>query len=189
MNLPTVFMIANGLAMDAFAVAIANGINLREVRAAHALRFGIFFGGFQFLMPLLGWFLGIAFVEQIQAYDHWVAFILLVFIGGKMLFPGDDEDKTQGNDDTAILSIRNLVTLGIATSIDALAAGVSFAVMQTNVFLASAIIGVVAFIFSAGGVYLGKKLGSLIQKGAERAGGVILILMGLKILIEHLWGI
>ena len=187
-----VFLIAIGLAMDAFAVSISNGIVIKNVRFKHAIKFGIFFGFFQFIMPVIGWLCARNFKEAIESFDHWIAFILLLIIGGKMFIESfkaeEDEDsvKTDGDD----VSFYNMIILAIATSIDALAVGVSFAFLDSsnglNIWVSSIIIGIVAFVISYAGIYLGKKIGNLIQKNAERIGGIILISIGVKILIEHL---
>ena len=189
MDLLTVFLIANGLAMDAFAVSVANGIMLRQIRVGHVLRFGLFFGAFQFIMPLLGWMLGSMFAEQIQSYDHWVAFVLLAFIGGKMFQEGCEEKEEDAFDEQQALGLRNMTLLAIATSIDAMAVGVSFALIHVDVLFASSVIGVVAFVLSSAGVLLGKQLGTLFQKNAEKLGGLVLIAIGLKILVEHLFSL
>lgn len=183
----TIFMTALGLAMDAFAVSVCKGISLQRIKLSHALRFGVFFGAFQFAMPLLGWFLASSFAEYIQAYDHWIAFILLAFIGGKMFKEGCEDDGEEVCDEAEILSFRNMTVLAVATSIDAMAVGISFALIHVDVLSASAVIGVVAFALSAAGVLLGKKLGGVFQKGAEKFGGIVLILIGLRILIDHLF--
>ncbi len=185
MNILEIIFIALGLAMDAFAVAISNGICLKDINIRLALKFGIFFGGFQFLMPFLGYFFGKFFSSSIERFDHWIAFILLNLIGISMIletFKNEEEDQVKTD-----ISIKNLCVLAIATSIDALAVGVSFAVIKVNILQACLVIGVVAFILSTTGVVLGKKIGSLFSKNAERFGGAILVFMGFKILIEHLF--
>lgn len=187
MDLLTIFLIAVGLAMDAFAVSISNGLLLNKINFISAFKFGFYFGSFQFIMPIAGWFAAREFSNQIKAFDHWVAFILLVIIGGKMFFETfNGEESLNIRSEKNILSASNLTVLAIATSIDALAVGVSFALTDTNIFYSSIIIGLVAFTLSFIGVLLGKKIGSLFKKNAERLGGLILIVIGVKILLEHL---
>ena len=193
MDILSIFLIAVGLAMDAFAVSVSNGILIKKLTLPIVLKFAVFFGAFQFVMPLLGWRLGITFSASIASFDHWIAFGLLSLIGGKMLLDifkpaGEDEvGEVNETDEKKILSLRNMTILAVATSIDAMAVGVSFAVIETNILFASAIIGIVAFVLSAVGVIIGKKLGDIFKKGAELFGAVILILIGFKILIEHLF--
>jgi len=184
MNYSEVFLLAVALAMDAFSVSLANGITIKKVKFTDCLKFGLFFGVFQFIMPVIGWILGTTFANYITAFDHWIAFLLLSFIGVKMIYETFKCDDDENDKD---LDWKNMTILAIATSIDALAAGVSFAVMEVNVFISSAIIGIVAFIISFAGVILGKKLGNKIKSGAEIFGGTILIIIGAKILIEHLF--
>lgn len=187
MDMLSTVLIAVGLAMDAFAVSIVSGISLKKPRMSHAVVFGLFFGVFQFIMPVIGWYLGSYFAEYIEKYNHWVAFFLLGFIGVKMIVDSlkKDEDNKEG-DDVGIINFKNMTLLAIATSIDALAVGISFAVINTDIWSASAIIGVVAFAFSFVGVLLGKKLGTLAGKSMETIGGGILVIIGIKILIGHL---
>jgi len=189
MNYFEILLIALGLAMDASAVSVANGVALKEVNYKHALKFGLYCGVFQSVMPVLGWLIGMTFADYIMAISHWVAFILLAFIGGNMIFSAlrKKKDEVKVNKDNEILRWQNLTMLAIATSIDAMAVGVSFAVLQdVNIWIASLIIGAVAFILSFLGVLLGKKLGKLFKSGAELIGGIILVLIGTKILIESL---
>lgn len=187
MNNFTIFFIAFSLAMDAFAVSISNGLLLKEVNIFAALKFGIFFSIFQFVMPIIGFFCARFFSHSIMEFDHWIAFVLLTTIGFKMIYETfkDEEDHYIYKRD--ILSFKNLTVLSIATSIDALAVGVSFAFISTNILKSSIIIGVITFILSFLGVIIGSKLGEFFKKGAERMGGIILIFIGFKILIEHLF--
>ena len=191
MSFIEVFFIALGLAMDALAVSVTSGIVLKKVKFENAFRFGSFFGTFQFIMPVIGWVCAKNFKDSIENFDHWVAFILLSIIGGKMFLESFKNEKNFYTDNKNFLSFYNMTVLAVATSIDALAVGVSFAFLNNqddgiDILPASAIIGVVAFIISYAGVYLGKKIGRLIQKNAERAGGLILMGIGVKILLEHL---
>ncbi len=186
MSIVEIIFISISLAMDAFAVSISNGMLLEKIKAKYAIKFGIFFGFFQFIMPIIGYYLTNLLGKQILNFDHWIAFILLNIIGFKMIIETFKQEENNISDDKNILSIKNLIVLAIATSIDALAVGVSFSVIKVNIFMPSLIIGIVAFIFSFVGVLIGKKISSLFSKNAERIGGLILIIIGFKILIEHL---
>lgn len=186
MSILEIFFIAISLAMDAFAVSISNGLMLENIKIKYAVKFGIFFGGFQFIMPIIGYYLTNLLGDKILKFDHWIAFILLTTIGLKMIFETFKNEENNMYDNKNILAIKNLTILAIATSIDALAVGVSFSVIKVNIFNSSLIIGIVAFIFSFLGVIIGKKIGNLLSKNAERIGGLILIFIGFKILIEHL---
>ncbi len=180
----TVFLTGIGLAMDAFAVAVCKGLKMQKLNYKQMGLIALFFGGFQALMPLIGWILGKGFEAYIKSIDHWVAFALLLFIGGKMAyesFKADDNDECCGKFD-----IKELLIMAIATSIDALAVGIAFALKDINIFVAVAVIGTVTFILSAIGVLLGHKFGALYKSKAELAGGIILILIGIKILLEDL---
>ena len=183
-----IFMIGVGLSMDAFAVAICKGLNMRKLDKVQTLVIAFFFGGFQALMPFVGWLLGKQFEAYITSFDHWIAFVLLAFIGGKMIwdvFKGDDKDESCC-EEGAKLDVKELFMLAIATSIDALAVGISFAFLQVNIVSAITLIGCTTFVISAAGVFIGHKFGSKYEDKASRAGGIILILIGLKILLEHL---
>ena len=188
MDVLSVFVIAIGLAMDAFAVSMSHGIALKDIRLRHIFRFGIYFGVFQFIMPLLGYLGGRTLSTYITAIDHWIAFGLLSVIGGKMLYEtfGRQEECVPCSADE-VLSFKKMLLLAIATSIDALAVGISFAVIETDIITACTIIGLVAFVLSCVGVCIGKKVGCVFQKSAERLGGIILIGIGIKILVEHLF--
>lgn len=171
------------LSMDAFAVSIGKGLSVQRVKAKHSLICGAWFGGFQALMPLLGFLLASSFAEYIKQYDHWIAFALLFLIGANMLREAFSKEENEAD---ASFSVKTMLLLAVATSIDALATGVSFAVTDTNIWLAVSIIGVTTFLFSAAGVKVGSIFGRKYQSKAEFLGGVILILIGVKILIEHL---
>ena len=179
------FIIAVGLSMDALAVAICKGLSMAKMSWKKGIIVGLWFGGYQALMPLIGYLLGAQFESRITAFDHWIAFILLGLIGGNMIREGvsGDEEKT---DDS--VSIKSMLPLAIATSIDALAVGVTFAFLRVNIVYAVSFIGVITFLLSTVGVKVGNVFGARYKSKAEIAGGVILILMGLKILIEHLMG-
>ncbi len=176
---------AIALSMDAFAVAISKGLSVQTVSPKHCAVTGGYFGGFQALMPLIGFFLASLFAAQIRAFDHWIAFALLTLIGGNMLREALSDEEEELN---CSFCPRVMLPLAVATSIDALAAGVSFAVTGANIWIAIACIGVTTFAFSAVGVRIGNIFGAKYQKKAEIVGGLILIAMGIKILIEHLTG-
>ena len=177
---------AVSLALDAFAVATSTAIATPNFRKRYAFKMGLWFGAFQFAMPLAGWLLATGLSQYIVAIDHFIAFGLLAFIGGKMVW-GSFDKSCETDPAAADLSPRRLCLLAIATSIDAMAAGVSMAFMpDMNILLACTVIGLVAFALSAAGGILGKHLGCLFQKRAELVGGLVLIAIGTKILIEHL---
>lgn len=185
----TVLLIALSLAVDAFAVSVTNGIVISDFRRRHAAKVGLYFGFFQFIMPLIGYALGSSFEKFIEAYDHWIAFLLLAIIGGNMIVESfkDEDAECTGNSAKEFLSPVRLITQAIATSIDALAVGISFAVTRTpNVLSNALIIGVVAFIFSFVGGIFGKKIGCIFKCYAGRIGGIVLVGIGVKILVEHL---
>ena len=179
----TLLILAVALAMDSVAVSIAIGSKYKELLVSKALFAAAVFGFFQGAMPVAGYFIGITFAEYVQAFDHWIAFVLLVGLGGKMLY---EAYQNEFDDEVTDLSNKTLVTLGIATSIDAMAIGVTFAFLQTDIFTAASVIALVTFILCVVAVYIGKKLGSLLESKAEMLGGVILIGLGTKILLEHL---
>ena len=186
MGFVELMLLAVGLSMDAFAVSICKGLSLKKAGLREGAVCGAWFGGFQALMPLIGFFLGTLFAEAIEAFDHWVAFGLLAVIGINMLKEAFEKEECQncGCDD---LSFRKMLVMAIATSIDALAVGISLAMAgNVNIWLAIALIGVVTFSLSAVGVKVGNVFGSRFEKKAQIAGGVILILLGGKILLEHL---
>ncbi len=180
----SVFLIAVSLALDAFAVSVSSGISVPGFRPKDAVKMALWFGGFQFAMPLLGWFLGTSVSGYIESVDHFVAFGLLALIGSRMIYGSFHEDAEAAAPD---LSPKRLCLLAIATSIDALAVGVSMAFMEVNIFLSATVIGLVAFFLSVVGGMVGSRLGGLFQKRAELVGGVVLIGIGAKILIEHLF--
>ncbi len=182
------FLVGVGLSMDAFAVSICKGLGMKRLNMKQALVIGLFFGGFQALMPFLGWALGTQLADFITPIDHWIAFILLAVIGGKMLldaFRGGDEGEAAEAKD-AKLDLKELLMLAIATSIDALAVGITFAFLGVDIVFAIAVIGVTTFVISVAGVAVGHAFGARYEKGATIVGGVVLILIGLKILLEHL---
>ena len=170
------FLIGIGLSMDAFAVSICKGLSMQKIDKKYTLCIGLFFGGFQALMPLTGYLLGSRFSGYIERFDHWIAFVLLALIGFNMI----KESREAG------VNFKELLILAVATSIDALAVGVTFAFLQVNIVPAITIIGCTTFVISIAGVYVGNVFGSRYKSRAELTGGVILILIGLKILLEHL---
>lgn len=181
-------LIGVGLSMDAFAVSICQGISMTKIKWGHALTVGLYFGGFQALMPFTGWMLGSQFAGRIQQYDHWVAFVLLLLIGGNMIREAlsGEEDEAEDAAIGAGLDHKKLFLMAIATSIDALAVGVTFAFLDTAILPAIGIIGTTTFFISVAGVAVGCWFGARYKKRAEITGGVILVLLGVKILLEHL---
>ena len=185
MDFIQVFLIGVGLAMDAFAVAICKGLNMKKIDYKYTALVALFFGGFQALMPLLGWLLGVRFERYIVSVDHWIAFALLSVIGGNMIkeaLSGDDEDEDGG----ITYDLKELFMLAVATSIDALAVGITFAFLRVDIVSSIIIIGITTFCLSIVGVGIGNRFGAKYKSKAEFAGGTILILIGLKILLEHL---
>lgn len=179
-----ILLIGIGLSMDALAVSVGKGLTLKKVRISHMLKAGLWFGGFQFLMPVLGWLLGSAAARVVDRYDHWVAFILLALIGGNMIREAvRGEDEEEQNDS---MGVRVMFLLAVATSIDALAVGVTFAFMDVRVIPASLMIGCTTFIISVLGIRLGGLLGSRFEQHAQIAGGIVLIIIGLRILLTGL---
>ncbi len=188
MRLFEIILTALALAMDAFAVSAATGMLATNLRKRDAIKTGIFCGVFQFIMPLIGWFLGSTVRSYIESFDHWIAFALLGFIGGRMVYSyfKGEKDEAAKISDAELFGNKRLLLLAVATSIDALAVGISFAILSVNIWSACTIIGIIAFILSLVGVLLGKKLGPVLKDKAELIGGVVLILIGAKILFEHI---
>ena len=172
-----------GLAMDAFAVAICKGLSMSKMNWKKASIIGLYFGGFQALMPLVGYLLGINFQEKITSIDHWIAFLLLGIIGINMIKEAISKDSEKQNDS---IKFKDMLILAVATSIDSLAVGITFAFLKVNILLAISLIGIITFIISVFGVKIGNLFGDKYEKKAEFAGGIILILLGIKILLEHL---
>lgn len=187
MNFLTLLLIAVGLSMDAFSVAICKGLALPRTTPKHCAPVGVWFGGFQALMPIVGYFVGVNFSDAIRSVDHWVAFALLALIGVNMLREalGKEEEGECVECADNPLAARKMLPMAVATSIDALAVGVSFAFLGVDIWGAAATIGVTTFLFSAVGVKIGNIFGARYKSKAEVAGGIILILIGLKILLEH----
>ena len=177
-------LISVGLAMDAFAVSVGKGMTVKRVRPYHALNAGAWFGAFQALMPIIGFFVGRSFADYVVSVDHWIAFGLLIIIGVNMIREAisGEEEVVDGN-----FGVRTMLIMAIATSIDALAVGISMAFLHVNIWISVAVIGIVTFAISAAGVYLGASFGSRLGSKAGIVGGVILIAIGIKIVVEHVW--
>lgn len=185
MDFISLLFLAVALAMDAFSVSVTDGLIVKDFKITDAVKIGLFFGAFQFIMPCIGNFLASFATGYIERFDHWIAFGLLAFLGARMIWEAlHGENEIPQNP----LKLSTLFLMAIATSIDALAAGVSLAAVSAPIIFSSAVIGIVAFVFSFGGMYAGRKFGDLLGNKAEILGGVILILIGAKTLIEHLLG-
>ena len=183
MSFIELFILAVGLSMDAFAVSVCKGLAVQRVTLRECSLAGVWFGGFQALMPTIGYFLGRYFTRYIESLDHWVAFILLAVIGGNMIREsfGEEEECSSGS-----MAPREMFLLAVATSIDALAVGITFAFLNVNILAAASFIGITTFVCSAAGVRIGSVFGTIYKSKAEFCGGVILVLIGLKILLEHM---
>lgn len=191
MNFVDLLLIGVGLSMDAFAVSVCKGLGMTRINKKQCFLIALFFGGFQALMPLLGWFLGSTVASYVSKIDHWIAFALLGYVGGKMAFDAIREWK---EDETPIaldlpLPLKELTMLAIATSIDAFAVGITFSFLTVNIWKAIGIIGITTFLLSALGVFLGNIFGSKLKSKAQLAGGIILIALGIRILVTHLLGL
>lgn len=188
MSIWEILLIGLGVSADAFAVSMCKGVEMKKFIFKYALLIALFFGGFQMLMPLIGWAAGTLFEKYITQFDHWIAFGLLLLLGGKMIYDGifDKDEQKEGEEKPLKLGFVTLLVMAIATSIDALAVGVTFAFLKVNIWMAVSIIGATTFAFSLVGVGIGVKVGDKFKNKAEIFGGVILILIGLKILLEHL---
>ncbi len=184
MNILPSVLLGFGLAMDAFAVAVCKGLAVKNTKPKHMIITGLWFGGFQALMPLIGYYLGASFHSRIEKYDHWIAFILLALIGANMIREAFSKSEEKPAD--ASFAFKTMFLMAVATSIDALAAGIAIAMEGRNVFVSVAFIGVITFVMSAAGIKIGGVFGEKYKSKAELAGGIILILLGLKILLEHL---
>lgn len=184
MGITELIILAVGLSMDAFAVSICKGLSVRKLEIKHMALAGIWFGGFQALMPLIGYLLGSTFASYVQKFDHWIALILLAFIGLSMIKEAFGEDEEEVGDS---FGAKTMFLMAVATSIDALAVGVTFAFLNVNVIFAVFTIGITTFIFSAAGIKIGNVFGLRFKSKAELAGGAILLLLGLKIFVEHMF--
>ena len=183
MGILELFLIAVGLSMDAFAVAVCRGLAMRRLDLKQGALVALFFGGFQGLMPLIGWLLGTQFEQYIVSIDHWIAFGLLGYIGGKMIWDAFHDDEEEVSSD---FDLKQLLLMAIATSIDALAVGITFAFLHVNIGYAVSFIGIITFVLSFIGVWLGHRFGGKYKNKATFAGGAVLCAIGLKILLEHL---
>ena len=179
-----IFLIGIGLSMDAFAVSICKGLSVGKVNGRHMLTAGLWFGGFQALMPLIGYLLGSTFEQYVTSIDHWIAFILLSVIGTNMIKESFGKDGERQN---SSFSFMSMLMVAVATSIDALAVGITFAFLQVNIWFAVAIIGCTTFVISAAGIKIGSVFGAKYKAKAEFFGGAVLICLGIKILVEHLF--
>lgn len=185
MGIFSLMLLAAALAMDAFSVAVTDGMIIKNIRISDAIKIGLFFGIFQFIMPCIGNFISSFAANYIENIDHWIAFFLLSFLGVRMIIESRSEHEIPKNP----LKNSTLFLMAVATSIDALAAGVTLAAVNTPILMSSAVIGVTAFIFSFSGTFIGERFGDFLGTKAETAGGIILILIGLKTLVEHLFNL
>lgn len=183
MEIIELILLSIGLGMDAFAVSVCKGISMKKMNWKKACIIGLYFGGFQAIMPVIGYFFGSSFESIITNIDHWIAFILLAIIGAKMIQEAFQKEEEEYNED---ISVKTMLVLSIATSIDALAVGITFAFFKVNLLLAITLIGTITFILSVIGTKIGNKFGDKYKSKAELAGGIILIIIGLKILLEHI---
>ena len=186
MSFLEIFLIGVALSMDAFAVSVCKGLSMKQINYRHAIIIGLYFGGFQALMPVLGWLGGSYARVYIENFDHWIAFGLLLIIGANMIREAFSDEEEAAAESTEKLNHKELFLLAIATSIDALAVGIAMAMDDVNISMAATVIGITTFVLSFVGVAIGNKIGSKFQAKAQIAGGIVLILIGLKILLEHL---
>jgi putative Mn2+ efflux pump MntP len=184
----SIILIGLSLSFDAFAVSVSGGISNRDLKTVHILRGSLFFGVFQFIMPVIGWYLGKTFVSYIEGFDHWIAFALLAFIGGRMLVGALPRKNKEAISEKSIdvQNIGNLTILALATSIDALAVGLSFSMVNQDIWIPALIIGCITFAVCFFGFEFGKKIGLVFETGSQIIGGIILISIGVKILVEHM---
>ena len=189
MGIVELALIGVGLSMDAFAASVCKGLSMKKVDVRYGLVLAVFFGGFQALMPLLGWLLGSRFQQYITSIDHWIAFALLLVLGVKMIIDAvREEDEAVCQSDRMEMNLKEIVMLAVATSIDALAVGISLSVMQANILTSAGAIGAVTFTISLFGCGVGRKCGEFLKEKAEIFGGVILIAIGIKVFLEHMLG-
>jgi putative Mn2+ efflux pump MntP len=185
MVLLEIILIALGLSMDAFAVAISIGLSVKKAGLKEMAIAGLYFGLFQAIMPAAGYFLGISFADKITGFDHWIAFALLGIIGGKMIKDSFVKEKENTEAQENVFHFLKMLPLAIATSIDALAIGITFALFKVRIFMAASLIGIITFVIAMGGVKIGNIFGIRFKSKAELAGGIVLVLLGIKIVIEH----
>jgi putative Mn2+ efflux pump MntP len=183
MTILSIALIGVSLSVDAFAISVGAGISVKDLKVSHAIRASFFFGFFQFIMPVAGWHLGSVFASYIQSFDHWIAFGLLCFVGGKMIV---ETLRGSSGSSADVRNLASLLVLSFATSIDALAVGLSFSIMSMGIWLPAGIIGVITFAICLCGFEFGRRVGSILEKWAGIAGGLVLIGIGVKILVEHL---
>lgn len=188
MSTVELLLVAVGLSMDAFAVSVCKGLGMQRINWRVAVTIALFFGAFQGLMPVIGWFLGHQLIWLIEPFDHWIAFILLAYIGGKMIHDAIHETDPRADEHAGAIGLAEIVMLAIATSIDALAVGISLGALGGGIGVPSLIIGITTFVLSLVGVILGHAFGARYERFAKIAGGVVLVGIGLKVLIEHLSG-
>jgi len=187
MGIAELSLLGAGLAMDAFAAALCKGLNMKKINYTYSLVIAVFFSVFQGLMPLVGWFAGVRFKDRIEIFDHWIVFFLLVFIGTKMIYEAENKNEEVYKKST-VLDLKELTVLAFATSVDAMAVGISLSFLNTDILFCSSVIAFITLMLSFLGVILGNKYGGKYGKKAEISGGVILVIIGIKILIEHLLG-
>lgn len=186
MTLFSLIILAIGLSMDSFAVSLTSGVLMRPFSARRACKFALILAIFQGCMPVIGWMLGVGFRNYIESIDHWIALALLTYLGGRMIYESLQHEEESKFDPCCT---RTAMSMGFATSIDAMAVGISLSFLKVDMLQSAIIIGITTFIFSFAGIYIGKKVGSYLKKGAEMIGGIILILIGVKICLEHLLGL
>lgn len=186
MTLFSLIVLAIGLCMDSFAVSLTSGVLMRPFCARRACKFAAIMAIFQGTMPVIGWLLGVGFRSYIESIDHWIALALLLYLGGRMIYEATQQEEQAKFDPCCT---RTAMSMGLATSIDAMAVGISLSFLKVDMVQSALIIGITTFIFSMAGLYIGKKVGTYFKKGAEIVGGVILILIGVKICVEHLLGL
>ena len=184
MTLFSLIILAIGLCMDSFAVSLTSGVLMRPYCLHRACRFALVLAVFQGLMPVVGWLLGVCFRDYIETYDHWIALALLLYLGGRMIY---EALHNEGEECFDPCCMKTAMTLGLATSIDAMAVGISLSFLHVDIVQAGIVIGITTFLFSMAGIYIGKKIGTYLKKGAGILGGIILILIGVKICVEHLF--
>lgn len=184
MTLFSLIILAIGLCMDSFAVSLTCGVMMKPFCLRRACKFAFIMAAFQGLMPVVGWLLGVGFREYIEAYDHWIALALLVYLGGRMIYESLQKEEQEVFDPCCT---RVAMSMGLATSIDAMAVGISLSFLNVDLLQSALVIGITTFVFSIAGVYIGKKVGTFLKKGAGILGGIILICIGVKICVEHLF--